>query len=149
MCVLVGSAPRCEPGRGHGSAQTPSASLRTCREKISSHPSAKSLSVISLCDKTSSPSAEQVSNLLLRRCSHSLRVLALPLRNTFLIKDQLNKSNRASVKHSLSALPQMSKPECMYGTGCQQFSFVREQNMVMPKGTSVLPLGFCTNFKKI
>lgn len=83
------------------------------------------------------------------RCSHSLRVLVLPLRNTFLIKDQLNKSNRASVKHSLSAEPQMSKPEPVHGTGCQRFSLVREWNMVVPKGTSVLPLGFCTHFKKI
>lgn len=65
LCTRVpgGFAPRSEPGREHGSAQTPSASLPSCREKISSDPYAKSSSVISLCDKTSSPSAEQVSNL--------------------------------------------------------------------------------------
>lgn len=60
--VPAGSAPRSEPGRERGSAQTPSASLHSCREKISSYPYARSLSVISLCGKASSPSAEQVSN---------------------------------------------------------------------------------------
>lgn len=36
----------------------------------------------------------------------------------------------------------MSKPEPVHGTGCQQFSFVREQNMVVPGALEYFPFGF-------
>lgn len=75
-------------------------------------------------------------------------MLTCPLRNTFLIKDRLNKCSRASVKHSCSALPQMSAAERGHRTGCQQHAFVTGQNVVT-EGTALLPFGFCANFKKI